>query len=122
MAVILCEYSQANMKAVEDSFHCNRCKPSCCETLKEAILVDGESSMLAKLMGITQEQFESGYTFVRDGARFLKLPCPFYKDGCSIHEVRPRICREYPFNYIHRRNGKGYITMAQKCTMCKVVK
>jgi len=110
VARILCEYSKENMAAVEAGFVCKRCKPSCCQTLGKALITDAEIDLLSELSG--DALFREHHTFI-EGKQFLRLPCPFYKDGCTIYEFRPRICREYPF-FIHRKD-KSFITIQSNC-------
>lgn len=60
---------------------------------------------------------EGGYDdFVRDDMKALKRVngrCMFLKDDrCSIHEIRPQVCRDYPFFKLY---GVGY---CRKATFC----
>ncbi len=44
---------------------------------------------------------------------FQSMPCPFLKEGnvCSIYEVRPRACSEYPYTDIPNIQKKLYKTL-----------
>ncbi len=59
-----------------------------------------DSRRIAKFMKMSLSSFENQYlTQDDDGDQVMKLsPCPFLQPDhyCSIYEVRPKACRDYP--------------------------
>ena len=41
--------------------------------------------------------------------------CLFYKDGCTIHPVRPSQCITFPFWFENLRSSKKWRKMAREC-------
>ncbi len=72
---------------------------NCCKTISP-LLIDRDIQRISKYLKLKPSDFVS--TFLREDSDsdyvFRKTPCPFLmKDNyCSIYEVRPRACREYP--------------------------
>lgn len=121
------EATTENIVRFLNEFKCQRCKPSCCQRLdlKDGIaLRDGETKLLAEGIGISHRQFKDKYTFVRDNRRFMIAPCPFYSEeinGCSIHDIRPQVCRQFPFNHSIEVKGKKYMTVNVDCPGGKLI-
>ena len=96
-------------RKVDDAFHtlheevfeemdCLTCA-NCCKTTSP-IFYDTDIERLAKELRIKAVDFADKYLKVdEDGDQVLKSsPCPFlgYDNYCSVYEVRPKACREYP--------------------------
>jgi len=91
-----------NVKLLLARFKCQRCEDSCClKVTAGAMLKEGELYWLPAEL-----------THIKDGKRFLNIPCPFYRDGCTIYSIRPQVCRQYPFN---RSDSQGNITINPNC-------
>jgi uncharacterized protein len=77
---------------------CIRCA-NCCKTISPLFLKK-DIRRIAKHLGMTDADFEATYLQVdEEGDLCLKsLPCSFLaEDGrCTIYEVRPKDCVEYP--------------------------
>ena len=77
---------------------CIRCA-NCCKTISPLFLKE-DIRRIAKHLGMTEADFQATYLQAdEDGDLCLKnLPCPFLaEDGrCTIYEVRPKDCAEYP--------------------------
>lgn len=77
---------------------CTKCA-NCCKTLgpdfKEA-----DIERIAKYLHMKVSDFEAKYLRVdEDGDKvFQSMPCPFlgFDDLCTIYEVRPKACRDFP--------------------------
>jgi len=101
-------------------FKCQRCKESCCLKVTDGIVLKPhEDEQLAELKGMSQSKFKEQFTFTKKGKRFMVSPCPFYDDrtNCTIHDYRPQVCRQYPFN----RSYEGHITANPNCPGGKLV-
>ena len=55
-----------------------------------AVYTTGESQ-------ITELDYIDGFDEFKEFSHPIKVPCPFLKDNrCTIHDIRPKSCREYP--------------------------
>jgi len=77
---------------------CTRCA-NCCKTISP-LFFEEDIRRIAKRLGMTETDFKATYLRIdEDGDLCLKnLPCPFLADDnrCTIYEVRPKDCAEYP--------------------------
>lgn len=94
---------QAARELHEQAFRivdCTRCA-NCCKTMG-VILDAADVDRIARHLGLSIDEFEERYV-ERDEeqpavVRIRQRPCPFLgaDDRCTIYEVRPTVCREYP--------------------------
>ena len=77
---------------------CLQCA-NCCKAVSPVFRKE-DIRRIAKHLGIGEADFETSYVRIdEDGDRILKsLPCPFLAgdNRCTIYDVRPRDCAEYP--------------------------
>ena len=76
---------------------CVQCA-NCCKTVSPRFFKE-DVGRIAKHLGMTADDFETYLQAGDDSALCLKnLPCPFLADDgrCTIYEVRPKDCAEYP--------------------------
>jgi len=111
---------------VFESIHCLNCA-NCCKTTSP-IFRDNDIKKLAKHFRVKTHQFIDQYLKVdNDGDHVLRTsPCPFLWDNneCSIYNVRPLACKEYP--HTNRKNMYQVIDLTQKNTeicpaVCKII-
>ena len=69
---------------------------------------------------LDQDEVDSGFFETKEGAefswsftnKFIKKEthdkCPYYKDGCSIYDKRPTVCKKYPMEHSPRSMGKPF--------------
>ena len=80
------------------SINCLDCG-NCCKTIPP-IVNDTDVKRIAKQLRIKPNDFKTIYTTIdEDGDTVMnQTPCPFLgtDNYCSIYEVRPKACREYP--------------------------
>ncbi|MGB1216858.1 MAG: YkgJ family cysteine cluster protein [Saprospiraceae bacterium] len=83
---------------VFEEIDCLKCA-NCCRGLGPR-LNRTDIKRMAKHLRMKDADFEDEYVKIdEDGDSVMKaMPCPFLGDDnyCSIYEVRPRACREYP--------------------------
>lgn len=121
------EAKAENIVRFLNEFKCQRCEKSCCQRLDShdgIILRNGETNLLAYNLRISHRQFKDRYTFLKDSKRFLVAPCPLYSEdikGCSIHQFRPQVCRQFPFNRSIEIKEKKYMTVNVDCPAGKVI-
>ncbi len=81
---------------------CRRCN-ACCRWPGDVRLREGELDRIARFLGIDPREAADRFTRLTRDRRALSLAekedgsCIFLEeDGCRIHEVKPRQCREFP--------------------------
>jgi len=83
---------------VFQSIDCLDCA-NCCKTTSP-IFIQKDINRIAKHLGIKASEFEAKYLHRDDEYDFVlkQAPCPFLNssNSCSIYEIRPRACAEYP--------------------------
>jgi len=85
-------------RKVFEKIDCLECA-NCCKTISP-ILIDKDIQRISKKLKIKLSEFADYYLKedVEGDFVFKESPCPFLMSDnyCSIYEVRPRACREYP--------------------------
>lgn len=102
-------------------FECQMCG-SCCEGRGGIVLEEGETERLAAILDLAPAQFVAEYC--ENSAGKLKLGigkdgyCVFFEHGkgCAVHDVKPGICRAWPF---FRGNLADEYSMAMAAEFCQ---
>jgi Fe-S-cluster containining protein len=74
--------------------------------MRPAVSAD-DIERIAAWLGLSCDEFAATYLDVDDeGQRIKAAPCPFLggDDRCTIYDVRPQVCSEYPHT-----NKEGFI-------------
>lgn len=83
---------------VFDRINCLECA-NCCKSISP-FLIDKDIQRIAKYLKLKPSEFVSRYLKEDEEGDFVfnNTPCSFLMSDnyCSIYEVRPRACREYP--------------------------
>lgn len=83
---------------VFDQLNCLECA-NCCRTLGPRI-TDADMQRIATSLRIKPSVFLERYLVVDEDGDYIfrTMPCPFLGSDnyCSIYDVRPKACREYP--------------------------
>lgn len=93
-----------SQKTIEEKFVCQRCN-ECCKKPGYVYLAKGEEDLIANCLNLEVRDFVNTCCDLIDRKRLVlkKLPdevCIFLRpDGCSIHEVKPQQCRDFPFKW-----------------------
>jgi Fe-S-cluster containining protein len=79
---------------------CTKCA-NCCRTLRP-VFSDDDIDRIAGHKGMARDEFIAAYLEPDDEQgryRTTTTPCPFLGEDniCTIYEVRPQECQEYPF-------------------------
>ncbi len=84
----------------EDIFNCRRCG-DCCRGYGGTYLCPEDTVAISRYLGISQEVFKARYCVMSGGRPMLGQAesgyCIFWDGLCSIHPVKPRMCRKWPF-------------------------
>jgi len=97
-------------------FKCSRCG-WCCK-IAPATITYNELTKISHYLKITNKRMLKKNCFTTlDGQLKLRSPCPFYIQGkCKIYNIRPLICRTYPFKY-----GTNLLQAIDKCEKAKAI-
>ncbi|MFV0539889.1 MAG: YkgJ family cysteine cluster protein [Aestuariibaculum sp.] len=72
---------------------------NCCKTTGP-LFTDKDVERIAKFFKLKPQQFVEQYLHIDEDNDYVlrSVPCPFLHDDnyCSIYDVRPKACREYP--------------------------
>lgn len=108
-------------RAHDDMFSridCTLCA-NCCKTLGP-LWTEADIERVAKHLRMKVSDFETRYLRVdEDGDKvFQTMPCPFLgaDNLCSIYEVRPKACREFPHTDRKKIYQINYLTIKNTLT------
>ena len=104
------ERVHAHHQAVFEKINCLDCA-NCCRTLGPRV-TDADVQRIAASLRIKPSVFVEKYLVVDEDHDYVfrSMPCPFLGSDnyCTIYDVRPRACREYP----HTDRPRVYQVMA----------
>lgn len=113
--------SDKNNGDLQDStsvFDCTMCG-DCCSGYGGTYVTESDINAIAKFIGADPHTFIEKYCSISDGRPLLKSgdngKCLFFKEKCSIHPVKPRMCREWPFIPAVLREPGNWELMADAC-------
>ena len=88
---------------------------NCCKTTSP-IMMDKDIERISKYKRMRPGDFIEKHLLMDNEGHYIftHAPCPMLEDdnACSIYEIRPRACREYP--HTDRRNMKGILQLTLK--------
>jgi len=104
-------------------FDCLECA-NCCKSISP-IIYEKDIDRIARKLKIKPAKFTEEYLKIDEEGDYVfkKTPCPFLlpDNYCSIYEVRPKSCRDYP--HIDHRNFIKIISDSVKNTfVCPIVR
>ena len=81
-------------------FKCTQCG-DCCKGYGGTFLTDADIDRIAAFIGAENFEFKRRYCVSSGNRQVLAQQpngyCIFYDRNCSIHPVKPRMCRQWPF-------------------------
>ena len=101
---------------------CTTCA-HCCKSLK--IVVDNKDiARLAQHFNTSAREFSKQYVAVAEDKTkyFSSLPCPFLgqDNRCTVYEIRPEACRDYPYLYEQHFRSRS-MSMIENTATCPIV-
>lgn len=88
------------MASDQPLFECTRCG-DCCKGYGGTFLTESDISAISASIGVSASEFLERYCVLSGKRPVLSQQsngyCIFYDQGCSIHPVKPRMCRQWPF-------------------------
>jgi Fe-S-cluster containining protein len=96
---------------------------NCCRTTGP-LITQKDIERISKHLRLKPGAFVQKYLFIDEDQDYVfkSMPCPFLGDDnyCSIYDVRPKACREYP--HTDRKNQQGILSLTQKnALLCPAV-
>jgi Fe-S-cluster containining protein len=88
----------SNIEWLRAHFHCRQCG-ECCTSHTVGVRITGpEAERLAEREGLTLAAFTSQVLDDRD-TFIIPQPCRYFSGNmCTVHDIKPSVCRKYPFN------------------------
>lgn len=100
------------------AFDCTMCG-ECCNGYGGTYVTEDDIKAIAEYIGADPSTFKNDYCSVSDGRPLLKSgengKCIFFHEKCSIHLVKPRMCREWPFIPAVLKEPDNWQLMADAC-------
>ncbi len=99
-------------------FDCTQCG-ECCKGYGGTYVTDADIRAIANYIGVESEGFRERYCRM-SGSRFVIAQgengyCLFWDGNCSIHPVKPRMCRVWPFISGVLVDVRNWRVMADNC-------
>lgn len=86
--------------ACEGLFSCTLCG-DCCKGFGGTYLSESDIDAISRYLGITADRLVARYTQKSGGRRVIAQGkdgyCIFWDKVCTIHPVKPKMCRQWPF-------------------------
>lgn len=105
-----------------DIFECTMCG-KCCQGYGGTYVTETDIQAIAEFIGKSPETVREEYCQLSGGKPVLAQgedgKCVFFTDKCSIHPVKPKMCRKWPFLEAVLRDEKNWERMASCCPGCK---
>jgi hypothetical protein len=84
----------------ESLFQCQKCG-DCCKGYGGTYVTEDDINSIAKFIGIPPHEFKSKYCSISNNKPLLTQKadgyCVFWDNICTIHPVKPKMCRVWPF-------------------------
>ena len=101
-----------------DFFECTQCG-QCCKGYGGTYVSEADIAAIARFLGVSAATFQSRYCAISGGKPLLAQRadgyCIFYENNCSIHPVKPRMCRRWPFIPAVLADVANWRAMADAC-------
>ncbi len=107
-----------NASDASDFFQCTQCNQCCCG-FGGTYVDEVEIGAIAAFLKLTREELVSIYC-VPSGSKSVLAQgpdgfCAFLKQNCSIHPVKPHMCRRWPFIPGLLADVTNWYKMADSC-------
>lgn len=102
----------------QDLFECQKCG-QCCEGYGGTYVTDSEIDAIQRFLGLDRESFIRFYCQISAGRLLLAQAqngyCIFWDQLCTIHPVKPHMCRKWPFIESILIDAGNWHSMAASC-------
>ncbi len=102
----------------QDAFQCRQCG-ECCKGFGGTFVTEKDIQMIADFINCDTETFVKDYCQL-SGGKYVLIQgtggyCVFWDELCTIHPVKPRMCRAWPFIESVLADKKNWEIMAGTC-------
>jgi Fe-S-cluster containining protein len=101
-----------------DFFQCQMCG-ECCKGYGGTFVDDDDTVAISEYLGITASTFLEEYCQRSGKGWVIKMGdsgyCVFWDKACTIHQVKPRMCRLWPFIEGVSRDPANWAAMHSMC-------
>lgn len=108
----------SNLPADMEFFECTQCG-ECCKGYGGTFVSPQEMANIAEYIGISLQDFRERYCVLSGKKPVLGQGsdgyCIFFNRNCTIHPVKPRMCRRWPFIDSLRVDINNWFIMADSC-------
>ena len=102
----------------KELFECRRCG-DCCKGFGGTYLTSNDIEAISRYIGSNPEKFVARYCSHSGTKPVLAQRsdgyCIFWDKICTIHPVKPRMCRKWPFIESILVDAKNWLIMADSC-------
>ena len=102
----------------EELFECRRCG-DCCKGFGGTYLTAKDIETISRYIGSNPEKFVVRYCSLSGTKPVLAQRsdgyCIFWDNICTIHPVKPRMCRKWPFIESILVDAENWLIMADSC-------
>jgi len=109
---------QENVLKQNEMFTCQKCG-SCCQGYGGTYLTDGDIQKIAAYIHTDPENFLEKFCQMSGNRPVLTQQengfCVFWDEVCTIHPVKPRMCRDWPFITSVLIDPSNWAIMASAC-------
>ncbi|HHP7235896.1 MAG TPA: YkgJ family cysteine cluster protein [Desulfobacterales bacterium] len=99
-------------------FRCRMCG-DCCHGYGGTVVSQEDVARIAGFLGLERDGFHERFC-ARSGSKTILIQnadgdCIFYQKGCTIHPVKPRMCRQWPYLSAVLADVRNWRAMADVC-------
>ncbi len=77
---------------LSELINCRQCE-RCEKEVEKVFVAEEDIQRIAKHLGYSRKRVRKA---MHIKGELMQMPCPFYKDGCTIQSVKPISCKLYP--------------------------
>jgi len=104
---------------MEEFFECTQCG-ECCNGYGGNFTDNLKIRDIAQFIGLSVDDFKDSFLSLSSDGRYMLAVkedgnCVFFDKNCSIHPVKPRMCREWPFLPAVLKERSNWELMSSAC-------
>jgi Fe-S-cluster containining protein len=104
--------------APQDLFTCQYCG-QCCKGYGGTYVTESEIDAICRYLCLDRQKFMQDYCRISGGKPLIAQAesgyCMFWDQLCTIHPVKPRMCRKWPFIESILVDARNWQSMAASC-------
>ncbi len=102
----------------QDLFACQNCG-HCCKGYGGTYITESEIDDIGRYLGLDRKRFMRSYCQISGGKLLVAQAengyCIFWDQLCTIHPVKPHMCRKWPFIESIRVDARNWQSIAASC-------